>query len=118
MNRYPTADFAPDKVYLDKPVFFGATLLDYICLAEPSKMAVKSMCKNLKVVEFETDHWVMLAAPEKFNEELHNWIKELRVVPLPFSQVGKPRARAWAKVLLAPFSAVSRLLRWLLGGIL
>ena len=64
---------------LDKPALFCATHLDYVCLAEPNKMLTTPICKNLKIVDFETDHWVMLAAPDKLNSELHNWIKE--VVP-------------------------------------
>ena len=70
-------DFDPEKMPLDKPTLFCAAHFDYVALAEPNKMLMTSMCKNLKIVDFETDHWVMLAAPDKLNSELHNWINEV-----------------------------------------
>jgi len=65
----PVANYA-----ITKPVFFGATLRDAICKPALGMMTTKPFCPNLTYAEFDTDHWVTLAAPDALNEELLKWI--------------------------------------------
>ncbi|TFK30964.1 Alpha/Beta hydrolase protein, partial [Crucibulum laeve] len=45
------------------PTLFVANPKDYICLASTSEMILKQYASNLTVREIDTDHWVMMAAP-------------------------------------------------------
>ncbi|EJD04163.1 alpha/beta-hydrolase [Fomitiporia mediterranea MF3/22] len=65
----------PDKLIVHKPVFYGAALQDYICLADFGKAAAQRFCPNARIVDFETDHWIMMAAPDKLNTELLDWLE-------------------------------------------
>ncbi|KAH8109568.1 alpha/beta-hydrolase [Phellopilus nigrolimitatus] len=59
------------------PVFFGAALKDPTGPSEQSKDVMKMFARKLTVVDFDTEHWVLFAAPEKVNAELEKWIKSL-----------------------------------------
>ncbi|KAJ7121598.1 Alpha/Beta hydrolase protein [Mycena epipterygia] len=66
----------PKENYIIKqPVFFGAALEDRIAIAKFALMGMKDACPNLTVREYQTDHWVQLAAPDKLNKDLLEWIK-------------------------------------------
>lgn len=68
----------PESEYLcKKPVFFGACTHDYICVAAGTKTLTQHLCPNSTIVEFDSDHWVQLAVPDKLNAELLKWIKGL-----------------------------------------
>ena len=58
-----------------KPHFFGATHKDYICVAHIAKFQTLNANPYAKIVDFDTDHWVPLAQPQKLNEELLAWIE-------------------------------------------
>lgn len=62
---------------IEKPVFFGAALKDYIGLAEVQKAAIRKVAPstNLTVKEFETGHFVNLEDPEGVNRELDAWLQ-------------------------------------------
>ncbi|KAJ7794064.1 alpha/beta-hydrolase [Mycena olivaceomarginata] len=57
----------PKENYVIKqPVFFAATHEDYICVPKVALVSMK-----------DTDHWVQLAAPDKVNKDLLEWIESL-----------------------------------------
>ena len=68
-------DIAKENYIVNKPVFFAGCKHDYVCLAAPAIATLGQTCPNATVSEFETDHWVQLAAPEKLNEELLKWVE-------------------------------------------
>jgi len=70
-------DIPQEKYVVKKPVFFGATLKDYVCLAAAGKAQTAQLCPDATVVDFDTDHWVMQAAPDQVNKELFKWISGL-----------------------------------------
>ncbi|KAI5122578.1 hypothetical protein M0805_004795 [Coniferiporia weirii] len=71
------AEIPTEKYIVKKPVFFGAALRDYICIAPAGKLTTQKTCPNATIVDFDTDHWINLAAPEKLNAELLKWIQSL-----------------------------------------
>lgn len=64
---------------MTKPVWVGLALKDYVCLPAAQKFATDQFCSNVTYAEFDTDHWVQLAAPDKLNNELLKWFKTLQV---------------------------------------
>lgn len=68
-----------DKYTVHNPVFFGATLRDYVCLEATGKHITQQFCPKATVVDFDTDHWVMLAEPDNVNRELLKWIESLEI---------------------------------------
>ena len=65
------------KNVISKPAFFGAAIKDYVCLAILGKKIMEPLCPHLKVVDFDTDHWIPFAAPDKLNTELQAWIDDV-----------------------------------------
>ncbi|KAJ7906906.1 alpha/beta-hydrolase [Mycena leptocephala] len=81
-KQYTTAMAAEDDKLVPKenyiikqPVFFAATLNDYICRPEWGLLTLKPGCPNLTIKEYHTDHWVQLAAPEQLNKDVLEWIE-------------------------------------------
>ncbi|KAJ7840987.1 alpha/beta-hydrolase [Mycena leptocephala] len=81
-KQYTTAMVAEDDKLVPKenyiikqPVFFAATLNDYICRPEWGLLTLKPGCPNLTIKEYHTDHWVQLAVPEQLNKDLLEWIE-------------------------------------------
>ncbi|KAJ3485012.1 hypothetical protein NLI96_g5268 [Meripilus lineatus] len=68
-------NIAKENYIVNKPVFFAGCKQDYVCLAAPAIATLGQTCPNATVAEFETDHWVQLAAPEKLNGELLKWVE-------------------------------------------
>lgn len=69
------AEVAPETIPITKPVFYGACSYDTLCPASGGKRATQQLCLNALVVDFETDHWITLGAPDKLNQELLKWFK-------------------------------------------
>ncbi|KAJ7244035.1 Alpha/Beta hydrolase protein [Mycena rebaudengoi] len=68
----------PKENYVIKqPVFWAAAHQDYVCVPKASLLALQGFCPNLTVRDYQTDHWVQLAAPAKINEDLLKWIESL-----------------------------------------
>ncbi|EJD34800.1 Nrap-domain-containing protein [Auricularia subglabra TFB-10046 SS5] len=67
------------KILIEKPVFFGAALKDYIGLADVQKAAVRKVVSgaNLTIKEFDTGHFVNLESPEEVNRELDAWLQTI-----------------------------------------
>ncbi|CED82564.1 Soluble epoxide hydrolase [Phaffia rhodozyma] len=65
-----------DRTKLSKPSFFAAALQDYVCIPEIGKESFKNNAVDATIVDFDTDHWIQLAQPARFNEELEKWISE------------------------------------------
>lgn len=64
------------NINIDKPVFFGATLRDSICLESMGKEYTAQYCKGSTTIrDFDTGHWVLLQAKDEVNKELGEWIK-------------------------------------------
>ncbi|KAJ7183540.1 alpha/beta-hydrolase [Mycena filopes] len=55
---------------IKQPVFFAATHEDYICVPKVALVSMKDVCPNFTVRDYQTDHWVQLAAPDKLNKDL------------------------------------------------
>ncbi|KAJ7156541.1 Alpha/Beta hydrolase protein [Mycena crocata] len=66
-----------DNYIIKQPVFFAATHEDYICVPKVALITMKDVCPNLTVRDYQTDHWVQLAAPDKVNKDLLEWIEIL-----------------------------------------
>ncbi|KAH8120117.1 alpha/beta-hydrolase [Phellopilus nigrolimitatus] len=72
-------DVPLDHYIVQKPVFFGATLRDAACHPGFYKMLVGKLCPKATVVDFDTDHWVLFAEPDKVNAELQKWLDTLEL---------------------------------------
>ena len=75
----PHIEIPLENYTIHKPVFFGAALQDFVCLAAVGKHAIQQFCPRATVVDFDTDHWVMLADPHNTNAELLKWIEALPI---------------------------------------
>ena len=58
-----------------KAHFYGTTLKDPLCIAHIMKFQTMNANQFAKIIDFDSDHWVPLAQPQKLNEELLAWIK-------------------------------------------
>ncbi|KAJ7121620.1 epoxide hydrolase [Mycena epipterygia] len=68
----------PKENYIIKqPVFFAAAHEDYVCAPKVGLVMMKDVCPNLTVRDYQTSHWVQLAAPDKVNKDLLEWIESL-----------------------------------------
>jgi len=76
------ADIPQEQYMINKPTFFGATLRDQVCRPEFGKMIMPKLCPNTTYVDFDTDHWVMLAAPDQLNQELLKWVSDMQTAKL------------------------------------
>ncbi|EMD40596.1 hypothetical protein CERSUDRAFT_148764 [Gelatoporia subvermispora B] len=68
-----------ERYVVQKPVFFGACKKDFVCLPALGLANADKLCPNLTVKEFDTDHWVQLAAPDELNIALKGWIDSMVV---------------------------------------
>ncbi len=73
----PLADIPKENYVIKQPVFFGGCKQDYICLSAPAIATIGQTCPNVTVREFESDHWVQLAAPDQLNEALLAWVQNI-----------------------------------------
>ena len=64
LNGQDDAAIPPEKYANTKPVFVGLAEKDYVCLAAAHRMLSAHFCPNATFVEFDTDHWIQLAAPD------------------------------------------------------
>ncbi|KAF4599894.1 hypothetical protein EYR40_006998 [Pleurotus pulmonarius] len=60
---------------VSKPVFFGATKRDAICLPKLQTPATTQACSNVTVREFDSGHWVQLERKDEVNKELGSWFE-------------------------------------------
>ncbi|KAF4573057.1 hypothetical protein EYR36_007567 [Pleurotus pulmonarius] len=60
---------------VSKPVFFGATSKDAICIPKLQIPVSQEACPNLIVHEFDSGHWVQLERKDEVNQELGAWLK-------------------------------------------
>ena len=74
------AGIPQENAIIQKPVFFGAALRDYIVIAPIFIEATTKFSNNkLTIHEYDTGHWVMLEAKDRFNSDLLHWIEGLGV---------------------------------------
>ena len=78
-NTPDDASVAPENYKILKPVWIGLANKDYVCLAAVYKTTAAQFCPNATLVDFDTDHWLQLAEPDRLNEELSKWVKSLNV---------------------------------------
>ncbi|KAL5495459.1 hypothetical protein ACEPAI_922 [Sanghuangporus weigelae] len=71
------AELSKEDYIIRKPVFFGATLQDPTGPVELMKATMGVYSPKLKVVDFDTSHWLLMEAPEKTIEELLKWLQSL-----------------------------------------
>ncbi|KAJ6474022.1 alpha/beta-hydrolase [Mycena vitilis] len=81
-KQYTTGAVAQDhqlvpkeNYILKQPVFFAAAHEDYICPPQVALDGMRKWCPNLTVRDYQTDHWVQLAAPDQVNTDLLQWIE-------------------------------------------
>ncbi|KAG5220521.1 alpha/beta-hydrolase [Salix suchowensis] len=58
---------------VSKPVFFGATSKDAVCIPKLQTPVTQKACPNLIVREFDSGHWVQLEKKDEVNKELGAW---------------------------------------------
>ena len=63
----------PDRLTIKAPVFYAAALRDFF--PDVGKTIARKFCANVRSMDFDTDHWIGLAARDKVNKELLEWIK-------------------------------------------
>lgn len=68
-----------ENYVISKPVFFAACLKDAPCVASENVATIQATCPAATIVEFDTDHWVLDAAPQKVNEEVLKWLESLKL---------------------------------------
>ncbi|KAJ7160633.1 Alpha/Beta hydrolase protein [Mycena crocata] len=69
---------APKENYVIKqPVFFAAAHEDYVCDPIVGLNNMRDLCPDLTVREYHTGHWVQLAAPDKVNKDVLEWIESM-----------------------------------------
>lgn len=76
---YIEIEIPKENYVISKPVFFAACLKDAPCVASENIATVQAMCPNATIVEFDTDHWVLDAAPRKLNAEVLKWLESLKL---------------------------------------
>ncbi|KAJ7577446.1 Alpha/Beta hydrolase protein [Mycena floridula] len=70
---------APKEGYtVQKPVFFGAALQDYVCVPKIALAVMNKTVTKLTVKEYDCDHWVQLAKPDEVNKDLLEWISQIQ----------------------------------------
>ncbi|PPQ80396.1 hypothetical protein CVT26_008301 [Gymnopilus dilepis] len=62
---------------LSIPVFYGATLQDYVDLVNLTLPTMQGTCSNLVTHNFNTTHWVMQEAPDEVNTALGQFFNAL-----------------------------------------
>ncbi|KIY48043.1 alpha/beta-hydrolase [Fistulina hepatica ATCC 64428] len=67
-----TVDVKNKKI--DKLIFYGGALQDYVCLAQPAKMSLVGLSDDYTTHEFDTSHWLQIEKPDEFNTVLEKWI--------------------------------------------
>ena len=40
---------------------------------------IRALCPSATIVDFDTDHWVLEAAPRKVNDEVAKWLDSLKL---------------------------------------
>ncbi|KAF8064072.1 alpha/beta-hydrolase [Lyophyllum atratum] len=69
---------AKENLIIRQPVFFGAALKDYVCVAAIGKAVSQQYCKgSLTIKEFDAGHALVWEEKNKVNKELLEWIKGL-----------------------------------------
>lgn len=64
---------------MSAPIFFGAALKDYICIAEQAyeRFAAEEFKNhNITIRDFDGDHWIILSHADEINKELKKWFEE------------------------------------------
>jgi pimeloyl-ACP methyl ester carboxylesterase len=81
INAEDDKQIPPDRYDVKVPVFFGAALRDYVCLAQLGKEHTARRCSHPSTIikEYDGDHWIMFSHAEQIAADLHSWIKSLKV---------------------------------------
>lgn len=66
-----------DTYTIQKPVFFGGSHNDPICVDTAQDAGARAFCPHLTVASFNTTHWVAAEASKELNESLEKWITEV-----------------------------------------
>ncbi|KAK7451268.1 hypothetical protein VKT23_012608 [Stygiomarasmius scandens] len=69
-----------ENAAIQKPVFYGAALRDYVGLAASFIASVQQNSNNTLIIhEYNTSHWVMLEARDQVNNDLLEWIESQEI---------------------------------------
>lgn len=74
--RQLDAEIPVDTYTIQKPVFFGGSHNDPICVDTAQVAGARAFCPNLTVANFNTTHWIAAEAAKEVNEALDRWISE------------------------------------------
>ena len=73
----------PKERYLpptSSPIFFGASLKDYICIADMQKGIMadpKFEDHNVTIREYDADHWSLLSHAREISSDLDDWLAKV-----------------------------------------
>ena len=76
----------PKERYLpptSSPIFFGASLKDYICIADMQKGIMadpKFKDHDVTIHDYDADHWLILSHAKEICEDLEKWLA--RITPI------------------------------------
>jgi soluble epoxide hydrolase / lipid-phosphate phosphatase len=74
----PFIGIPPENAFIQKPVFFGAALRDYVAVAPIFiQSAIEFSNSSLTIREYDSSHWVLLEAKDEVNNDLLQWIEGL-----------------------------------------
>ena len=76
---FPWKEVPKDNYIIKKPVFFAACSKDAACVASENADIIRALCPSATIVDFDTDHWVLEAAPRKVNDEVAKWLDSLKL---------------------------------------
>ncbi|KAF5353747.1 hypothetical protein D9758_008692 [Tetrapyrgos nigripes] len=67
-----------ESAIIQKPVFLGAALRDYVAVAPTFIQSALAFTNNtLTIHEYDSSHWIMLEVRDQFNSDLLQWIEGL-----------------------------------------
>ncbi|KAJ4467013.1 alpha/beta-hydrolase [Lentinula aciculospora] len=67
-----------ENLTIKKPVFFGAALEDYVCVAAIEITTILQTSENVTTIhQYDSGHWVQLEAKDQVNSDLLTWIEGL-----------------------------------------
>jgi soluble epoxide hydrolase / lipid-phosphate phosphatase len=77
-HESPFTGIPPENAFIQKPVFFGAALRDYVAVAPIFiQSAIAFSNSSLTIHEYDSSHWVLLESKDEVNSDLLQWIEGL-----------------------------------------
>lgn len=77
LEAIPKSRYLPPT---SSPIFFGAALKDYICLAAVQKGLVtdhRFKDHNVTIHDYDADHWLILSHAKDISSDLDSWLGKI-----------------------------------------